>query len=178
MSTILGRLRAYLAKSHTPWRVAFRRPWPGTRRGLKLWVIAVVLGLKFLIYAMGDTSRATDDALRLVTVEWGVPLQLIGGIGLAACVVAAWCSYCHHGRDLWGYAILTGVAVGWSASFAVAPLFLDGPTLAWNGCLTYLFVTMLLVICAGDVEPRLPANVARVRLRDQLPTWVRWVRTR
>ncbi len=173
MSATLARVRAYLAKSHTPWRIAFRRPWPGTRRGLKLWVISIVLGLKFLIYARGETSQATDEALRLVTEVWGWPLQVVGAAGVVACLIAAWCSYCHHGRDLWGYVLLTFCSVGWAAAFAASPVFLDGTTNAWNGALTYVFITILLLICAGDVEPRIRAaseDDLKVRLRDLVPT--------
>ncbi len=173
---MLARIRERLARSHTPARQAFHRPWPGTRRGLKLWVIAIVLGMKFYIYATGATSDSTDEALRLVTEVWGWPLQLVGAIGVAACLFSAWTAYCHHGRDLWGYVVLSFCSFGWAGAFAASPVFLDGTTNAWNGALTYVFISFLLLICAGDVEPRVRVTDpedARVRLVDLLPRRVR-----
>src|SRR5690349_13646537 len=126
-------MEGFVTSRHTPLRIAFRKPWPATRRGLKLWFISIVLGMKGLAYLTGDTSAATESALRLITEAWHVPLEVCGAIIVALCGFAAFCSYCHFGRDRWGYMALVGFTLGWAGCFFVSPLFLDGPTAAVQG---------------------------------------------
>lgn len=138
---------------HTAFSRAFARPWPQTRRGLKLWFIAIVFAMKGVGYLAGDTSRATEDALRLVTDVWGVPLQVCGAIIVTLCLFAVFCAYCPHGRDKWGYMVLVGFTLGWAGCFFVSPLFLDGPTSALQGGFSYALIAAFLIVSADDPEP-------------------------
>lgn len=143
---------------HTPLRIAFRRPWPGTRRGLKLWLFSIIIGFKGVGYISGNNSHDTDAALRFVT-QWA-PLTTWGYLILAVCGFAVVCSYCHHGRDRYGYMALVGFSFAWGACYAVAPLLLDGPTYAWQGTLAWLLIGVLLLFSAGDPDPLDPERLA------------------
>ncbi len=142
-----------MPKSVTPMRVAFRRPWPGTRRGQKLWLLAIIISFKGLGYLRGSTSESTESALRLLTERLQVPLQACGAVILALCAVAIFCSYCHYGRDRYGYMLLVGFSATWAACFAVSPLLLDGPAYAWQGALSWLLIGLFLLFSAADPEP-------------------------
>ncbi len=138
---------------HTPLSLAFRRPWPGTRRGLKLWLLAIIISFKGFGYLRGSTSSSTESALRLLTERLHIPLQACGAVIVILCLVAAFCSYCHYGRDRYGYMILVGFSMAWAACFAVSPLLLDGPAFAWQGALSYLLIALFLLFSAADPEP-------------------------
>lgn len=130
-----------------------RRPWPGTRRGFKLWLLAIIVAMKGVGYLRGATSSSTELALQLITERLHVPLQACGVLILVVCGFAMFCSYCHHGRDRFGYMALTGFCFSWAACFAVAPLFLDGPGYALQGTLSYLLIGLFLLFSAADPEP-------------------------
>lgn len=136
---------------HTPLAVAFDRPWPTTRRGLKLWLFAIIIGIKGLGYLRGQISPSTDSALRLVT-RLHVPLEVCGGLIIATCTFAVVCSYCHHGRDRYGYMALTGFSWSWAGCFAAGALFLDAPSYAWQGALSYFLIGLFVLVSAYDDE--------------------------
>ena len=138
---------------HTPLRVAFAKPWPATRRGFKLWVISVAIGIKGIGYLLGGISRSTDSALRVFTDVLGVDLRVCGAVIVALCLASAFTAYCHHGRDRYGYAALTGFCCVWSAAFFVGAFLLDGPASAVQGGVSYLVFAGFLLTCAGDPEP-------------------------
>ena len=138
----------------TPPAIAFRRPWPGTRRGFKLWFLSIILGIKGVGYLIGSTSATTDSALRVLTDNGiiDVPLRVAGGGIVTLCAVAAFCSYCHYGRDRYGYNILAGFTLGWVGCFLVAPL-LGAPLSALQGALSYLLIGAFILYSANDPEP-------------------------
>lgn len=143
---------------HTPRRIAFRRPWPRSRRGLKLWLFSIIISFKGIGYISGKNSGDTDSALQFVT-QWQ-PLSFWGCLILAVCACAMVCSYCHHGRDRYGYMALVGFSSAWAACYAAAPLLLDGPTYAWQGSLSWLLIGFLLLFSAGDPDPLDPQRLA------------------
>lgn len=140
-----------MSRTCTPLRTAFRRPWPTTRRGLKLWFFSSIIGLKGVGYINGKSSGQNEAALELATRC--APIEMWGALIIALCVFAAVCAYCHHGRDRYGYATLVGFSFAWGAVYAVTPLFLDGPTWAFQGTLTWLLIGVLLLFSAGDPDP-------------------------
>ena len=138
----------------SPLDVAFKKPWPSTRRGLKLWLLAIIVAMKGVGYLRGATSTSTELALQLLTERLHVPLQACGLMILAVCAFAGFCSYCHHGRDRYGYMALAGFSFAWAACFLVAPVFLDGPGYAIQGCLSWLLIGGFVLFCAGDADPQ------------------------
>jgi hypothetical protein len=140
----------------TPLDVAFDKPWPTTSRGLKLWLFAIALGIKGVGYLQGNSSHSTESALRLFTERLHVPLTACGAVIVILCAFAVVCSYCHYGRDRYGYMALTGFCAAWAAAFAVSPLFLDGPSFAWQGTITYAMFGVVLLLCASDPDHTVP----------------------
>ncbi|ROR91780.1 hypothetical protein [Nocardioides aurantiacus] len=129
-------------------KVAFRRPWPGTRRGLKLWLLSIVIGLLGFNYIVSPVPTSTEQALTLpgevMPLEWWG----IGIVGL--CVVAGFCSYCHMGRDRYGYYMLSVFAVAWGTAYLVSPFLFDASTRAFSGALSWYVIFGFLVLSAGD----------------------------
>lgn len=130
--------------------IHLRPPIPSTRRGLKLWVLAIMIGIKGAGYAVGKTSNSTESSLRLITERLNIPLSAFGVVMLTLCLFAAVTAYSRHGRDRWGYMALVGFGFGWSACFAVGPLFLDAPNYAWQGALNAAIFGGFLLMCAAD----------------------------
>lgn len=132
--------------------IHLRPPIPSTRRGLKLWVLAIMIGVKGAGYARGETSSSTETSLRLITERLHIPLTVFGLLMLTLCLFAAATAYSHHGRDRWGYMALVGFAFSWSACFAVGPLLLDAPLYAWQGALNAAIFGGFLLMCAADPD--------------------------
>ncbi len=127
---------------HTPARVAFRRPWPGTVRGRILWFFAVIIGLKGLGYVFGNPSASADQSMMLLT-QW-LPLHFWGGVVFVVCFVAAVFSYCHYGRDHHGYDLLTGLCGAWAAVY-LASMLLGAPLYALQGALSLALIGGALI---------------------------------
>lgn len=151
------------ASRRTPLHVAFARPWPGTRRGVKLWVLALIIGAKGLGYALGQVPASTESSLRFVVGYLGAPLPLVGWAIVALCVFAAFCSYCHHGRDAYGYMALAGFAFGWAGVFLGGGVLGGSWFSAWQGAVSYLAIAGFVLVCASDPEPVPVKDLAALR---------------
>ena len=132
---------------HTPLRVAFRRPWPGTRRGFKLWLFAVVIGTRGLLYA---TDPATQSGA--FVLPFGVSAQTWGWVVFVVCCVATFSAYCHFGRDRYGYKAMSTLATLWAFMYAYGYVFNEASKAAMQGVLSMLLILVLLIHCAGDPE--------------------------
>ena len=130
-----------MAIQRTPLRIAFARPWPGTIRGRILALCALILSAKGFGYATNPTAQSEGSmrflALFAPPVVWSVLI-------VATCAFAWFCSYCHHGRDRWGYDALTAMSGGLAASFALT-VVRSGDSVAVQGALAWLAIAVLLV---------------------------------
>lgn len=120
----------------TPPRIAFRRPWPGSVRGLVLWLFSLgLLALGGINYIATPLPLATDQALVVLRFSpawvWGVVM-----VGVAC--TTGFCSYCHYGRDRWGFIIYTTFCVGWGCMFIAGFLFFDAPLRAVGSSVIWL----------------------------------------
>lgn len=129
-----------------------RSPIPSTHRGLKLWVLSIIIGVKGLGYARGETSTSTESALRLITERLNIPLSAFGLFMVGLCVFGFVVSYSKRGRDVWGYMALVGFCFGWASCFAFGALFLGAPGYAWQGALNGLIFGAFLLLCASDSD--------------------------
>ncbi|VXC42736.1 conserved membrane hypothetical protein [Nocardioides sp. AX2bis] len=132
----------------TPPAIAFRRPWPTTRRGFKLWLISVVLGARGFTYATEPASRSGAFQFPfdwMTTQGWGVLVVLV-------CGVAVFSSYCHLGRDRFGYVAMTCLSGGWALCYGYGYAFRGAGEPAIQGLLSFLLIVVLLMHCAGDPE--------------------------
>lgn len=121
----------------------------GVRRRVILVLLAVVIGLKGAVYLQGG-SPSTAASLRLLVERLGVPVDVCGIAIMGLCAAAAACALLGRGRDIAGYVILAAYSCGWAACYAASPLFLDGPTYAWQGTLSYVLIAGIVMLCAGD----------------------------
>lgn len=133
---------------HTPLHLAFRRPWPGTRRGLCLWLFSlafVVLGgVNYIATDLPPHSReALSFALTFAEPPiWGWTMV---GVGL----VSWWSSYCHFGRDRYGFVLLATFCGGWGINYLCGFLFYDAGLRAVGGSVIWLVFCALLAVIAG-----------------------------
>ncbi len=136
-----------LGRNHTPLRVAFARrlfgvlPIPGKIRGQVLCFVAVIIGFKGAGYIFNASSASTDQAMNLLTQYVAMPA--VGGIMVVICAFAWFSSYCHHGRDRYGYDALTGMAFAFSGIYLVSAA--EGPFFGVQGFLTWLVIGVLLI---------------------------------
>ncbi len=131
----------YLGKNHTPLHVAFSGPLPATVRGKVLCFISVIIACKAVGYIFDVRSESTVRGLSLVTQY--VPLAVIGVVLLVGCLFSWFSSYCIHGRDRYGFDVLTGMSAALAAIFLVSAL--EGPAYGIQGALTWLLIAVLLV---------------------------------
>ena len=151
-----------MGRKKTPLGAAFRRPWPSTRRGLKLWLFSFVIAMKGFVYTQTPPGTSSDSALRVITENLNVPLAVCGVVIIALCAFAIFCSYSHHGRDRFGFVALVGFSAMWSAAYAVSRFILDAPHAASQGALSWFVIAGLLLVVAGDPEPPI-VDLERVR---------------
>ncbi len=132
---------------HTPLRQAFRRPWPGTLRGLILWqfgwAFIILGGINYLATTIPEPNRTyLSFALDFA------PARLYGWIFIVAGVLAIVSAYCHFDRDRWGYLLTSVLAGSWATVYVCGWLFYDAsPRSIGAGVIWFLFAT-ILTTCA------------------------------
>lgn len=139
----------------TPVRVAFKRPWPGTRRGFCLWLLSIaIIVLGAVNYVFTDPSpeglKSLSFALQISqgsVAFWGWTMI---GIGLAA----GFCSYCHFGRDRYGYIIVCVFTSAWGLGY-VTGLFYGAGLRALGGAVIWLLFSGIFIVVAGFPNVRL-----------------------
>lgn len=137
----------------TPLGIAFNRPWPTSRRGLNLWLLSLMMLAKGVGYLRGAVSTSTDEALGLITQRLHIPIEVFGAAMVSVCLFAIFCSYCHHGRDRYGYMALVAFSLAWAAVFAFSALFLGAPTSGFQGMWNGTIFALFLLFSAADPEP-------------------------
>lgn len=154
------RERLYRLLVSTPPRVAFARPWPGTRRGLVLWLLCWAIILVGAANYIGtDLPPRTRDALEPVltlmsATGWGYVFVTVG-------VVSGFLAYCHFDRDHIGYALMTGLTGGWAVVWLLGFIFdwLDDGVADWrivSGSVIWLAFAAVLFTCRGFDKTPLP----------------------
>jgi len=115
---------------------------------MKLWLISGALGLRGILYAFAPETRS--QAFRfpfdwITTQGWGVFV-------VVCCLLAAISSYCHLGRDRYGYVVMTMLTAAWAVSYGYGWAFRDAGDAALQGVLSLGVLTAVLFHCAGDPE--------------------------
>lgn len=133
---------------HTPLRVAFAKPYPGTRRGLILWLFSIgyilIGGVQFIGTEVPEITRQYlafpfDFA---DPMYWGWLFVVVGVFGL-------WASYCHFGRDRYGYTVLSVYALMWGGAFVCGYLFYDASVRALGASVLWFVFSGVLSLIAG-----------------------------
>lgn len=136
-----------MTSRRTPLRIAFRRPWPSTRRGFKLWLFAVVIGMRGLLYA---TDPNTQSAA--AQYPFGITTEVWGWFVFGVCAGAAVTSYCHFGRDRIGYKAMAALVAWWAFMYGYGYLFNEATKSALQGVLSMVVIGVVMIHCAGDPE--------------------------
>lgn len=168
------RERLYGLLFSTPPRVAFARPWPGTRRGLVLWLMCWAVGLVGAANYIGTTlpgrtQRALEPMLAVMpSTDWG-------WLFLAVALFSAFTSFCHFDRDHLGYALMAGLTGFWGAAWVLGFVFdwtEDGDA-DWRilgSSAIWVIWAATLYVCRGfDKDPLYPSGTcARWSWADRL----------
>lgn len=143
---------------HTPLRVAFKRPWPMTRRGFCLWLFAIAfLVLGGVNYIATDLPVRSEEALSfaldiLPAKAWGWTMVVTG-------LVAGWSSYCHFGRDRYGFTLLATFCGAWGLGYLCGFFFYGAGLRAVGASVIWLVFSALLVVIAGFPNVSLSQSV-------------------
>lgn len=141
---------------HTPLRVAFARPWPGTLRGVILWFF----GLAFIILGVLNYIGTNPPPVTRLYLQY--PLQLAsvtfyGWVFVAVGLASMLSAYCHFDRDRWGYKLLSVWSAVWGFGYVAGWLFSDSPIRAIGSSVIWYLFAAILVLCTRI--PNLPFTV-------------------
>lgn len=145
---------------HTPLRIAFRRPWPGTRRGRCLWLFSlaflVIGAINYITTDLPEPSKKSlGFALDIFPAEaWGWVMVVVGLLSL-------WSSYCHFGRDRYGFVLLSTFCGTWALGYLCGWLFYDAGLRAIAASVIWFLFSGALSLIAGfpNVPMRQPPLV-------------------
>lgn len=144
---------------HTPLRVAFRRPWPGTLRGFILWLFGwafIIMGI--LNYIGTDPPPITRQYLQY-PFKFADP-TFYGWVFVTFGLLAVVSSYCHFDRDYIGYKLLAVWSAVWGSAYVAGWLFSDSPIRAAGGSTIWYLFAAILVVCTRI--PKIPFNLGRL----------------
>jgi hypothetical protein len=133
---------------HTPLRIAFRRPWPATRRGRCLWLFSLVfLVIGAINYITTDLPEPSRRALAFALDI--APASVWGWFMVAVGVLSLWSSYCHFGRDRYGFVLLSTFCGTWALGYICGFLFYDAGLRAVAASAIWLLFSGALSLIAG-----------------------------
>lgn len=140
---------------HTPLAIAFRRPWPGTRRGLCLWLFAIsFMIIGYANYVGTDLPDPTENSLAFALSV--APAWFWGWCMVTAGTAAVVSAYCHFGRDRYGFTLLATFCGVWALGYLCGFLFYDAGLRAVSGSVIWFLFTGILALIAGF--PNVPLN--------------------
>lgn len=140
--------------SHEPdhsWRrhlLGFR---PFNRHSLILTIAGSSYMLTGATYILSTPTAARRQALA-VALRW-FPLSVWGTIFVFVGLMAILSSRWPRVFDAWGYALLTGLSLGWSATYAAGVIFEDSPFANFTGVTSWALLAFLWWAIPGLVSP-------------------------
>lgn len=124
---------------------------PFKRHSLVLLVSGMAYVCVGLTYIVPNTTEARKLALT-VALKW-FPIEFWGSIfvvvGLMAMISSRW----PKASDSWGYALLTGLSAGWSATYAAGVIFDHSPVGNLSQTLVWGLLAFLWWAISGFVNP-------------------------
>jgi hypothetical protein len=132
---------------HTPIKIAFRRPWPGTLRGLILWQFGLAFILVGGLNYIGTTIPEPTRTYLAFVLDFR-PGWYWGCMFIAAGLFAMVSAYCHFDRDRWGYLLTSVLSATWGMVYVCGWAFYDAPVRALGGSIIWLLYASILTTCA------------------------------
>lgn len=120
-------------------------PWPGTVRGLILWLFGWAFIFAGGLNYLGTTPPpVTREYLAfafsiLAPWVWGLVFLAVGGVAVVS-------SY-HGNRDRYGYGIAAIFSGLWGVGYVWGWLFYDAPARAIGGAIVWLLYSAILLTC-------------------------------
>lgn len=145
----MNQLRAALMAQKDRWHGL--RPW--RRHSLVLLVSGVIYILIGGGYAFTEPTPAREEALHYALnwtdgsfVVWGIVWAIAG---LLAIVSARWPPI----SETWGYTVMTGLAAGWAAFYAMGWIFGDAPRSILTQTLIFGLLAFMWWAISGLTNP-------------------------
>lgn len=124
---------------------------PFKRHGLVLTVAGISYILTGITYILAEPTENRKIALR-IALEW-FPIEFWGSVfivvGASAIISSRWPKF----SDSWGYALLTGLSLGWSATYLMGVIIEDSPISNLTGALNWGLLAFLWWAISGFVNP-------------------------
>lgn len=136
-------------------KARFKRRFIGIRPWKRHSLVLFVAGFAYIgigssyIFAELTPSRAESlvVALRLADLHaWGI-IWILGGV--MSIISSRWPPV----AETWGYMVLTGLAAGWGAAYALGVLIGDSPTTNLSAALIWSLVGFMFWAISGLVNP-------------------------
>jgi hypothetical protein len=132
---------------HTPLKLAFRRPWPGTLRGLILWFFGLAFTIVGALNYIGTTIPEPTRTYLSFALNLA-PAPVYGCMFVAVGLLSCLSSYCHFDRDRWGYNLAATFSGVWGLVYVCGWLFYDAPARSLAGSVVWLLYAAILTTCA------------------------------
>lgn len=127
----------------TPPAIAFRRPWPGTLRGLVLWFFSLAfIALGGINYIATPLPARTDEALSAVLFL--APAPAWGWVMVAIGLTSAFSAYCHKNRDTYGFVLLAGFCASWGMGYVAGYVLFGAGLRSVGGAVIWLLFAAIL----------------------------------
>lgn len=141
----------FFRRPHLGWKHHLLTVRPFNRHSLILTAAGVAYMLTGATYILStpteDRREALAVALRWFPIEiWGMIFILVG---LLAVISSRWPIL----SNSWGYAVLTGLSAGWSATYAAGVIFEGAPVDNITGVLSWALLAFLWWAIPGLVSP-------------------------
>lgn len=136
---------------HDGWRNHIWGFRPFNRHSLILTIAGIAYILAGTTYIFPDLTPARKQALA-VALKW-FPVQVWGFIFVIVGIMAIMSSRWPRLSASWGYAFLTGLSAGWSATYAAGVIFEDAPIGNFSAVLSWALLAFLWWAVPGLVSP-------------------------
>lgn len=124
---------------------------PFKRHGLVLTVAGIAYILTGLTYILAEPTHNRKVALQ-IAFAW-FPIEFWGSVFIVVGTLTIISSRWPKLSDSWGYALLTGLSLGWSATYLMGVIIEDSPISNLTGALNWGLLAFLWWAISGFVNP-------------------------
>jgi len=125
------------------------RPWK--RHSTILMVVGILYVLIGFLYIASEPSKGRERALAVVLQI--APIEVWGGLFMAAGALAMLSSRWPPLTETWGYMVLTGLSAGWAATYLLGILFFEAPVINGTQVLVWGILAFMWWAISGLLNP-------------------------